>query len=289
MNVLLPDRVLMCQHAFHEDETGRPELRGTDTLALEVRRRLDARVGAHIDAGVAKHLRQRHRDADERTCAAALQRRIGGERQLRYVELLLLQHARERLARPHHLDVEIDAFGLDAAVDQRAGAVVIPAGKCELEICAFTCACSSVFRCESGHRFAGKCYLPFTSIRTISGGMFQRTGTLLVPSPLVTYRCRPAFDDQPIGPLERRAARIVQRPDERKTDLSAMGMARQHQMRTIGQMREPVWIVGEHDGGPLPRQSSQQRLGSAPGSVWRRARRQDRTPCPRIAKRASRP
>ena len=103
-------------------------------LPLQVLRRLDAGAFAHIDAGVAEDFRQRDRHRHERALPAALERRIGRKRQLGDVELLPVQHALEGLARAKNLDVEIDALGLHPAVDQRAGAVVVPAGERELEV-----------------------------------------------------------------------------------------------------------------------------------------------------------
>ena len=125
MHVLGLDAVVVLQHAAHEHEPGRAPLRGADPLALQVLRRLDAGAGAHVDAGVAEDFRERHRHRHERALAAALERRVGGERELRDLELLVVQHALERLARAQDPDVEIDAFGFHPPVDQRAGAVVV--------------------------------------------------------------------------------------------------------------------------------------------------------------------
>src|SRR5215813_2107047 len=124
----------MLQKAAQETQPGRAVLRGADALALEVLRRIDARALAHIDAGVAEDLRERDRHRHERAIAARLQRRVGRERELGDLELLFVQHALEALARPQHLDIEIDAVGLHAPVHQRAGAVIVPAGERELEI-----------------------------------------------------------------------------------------------------------------------------------------------------------
>ena len=134
VHVLGSHAVVVLQHAAHEHEPGRAPLRGADPPALEVLRRLDAGVGADIDAGVAEDLRERHRHRHERALAAALERRVGGERELRDLELLVVQHALERLARAQDPDVEIDAFGFHPTVDQRAGAIVVPAGERELEV-----------------------------------------------------------------------------------------------------------------------------------------------------------
>src|SRR5689334_4902304 len=49
------------------------------------------------------------------------------------MEFAIVQHPLERLPRPQHLDVELDAFRLDPPVDQRPGAVIIPACERQLE------------------------------------------------------------------------------------------------------------------------------------------------------------
>src|SRR5215467_6509735 len=129
VDVVRRNAVVVRQHAFHEHEPARAVLGCADALALEILRDADAGARPHIDAVVAKNLRQGDRDRDERTVALALEADVGGERHLRDVELAFLQHARERLARAHHLDVEIDAGRLDAAVHQRTAAVIVPAGE----------------------------------------------------------------------------------------------------------------------------------------------------------------
>src|SRR5262249_10226865 len=131
VHVLGFDAVVMLQEAAHEAEPGRAVLRGADALALELLRRGDARTFAHIEAGVAEALCDRDGTRHERTVAARLQRRVGGKRQLGNLKLLVIKHALEALARAQHLDVEIDAIWLDAAVHQRTGAVVVPAGERE--------------------------------------------------------------------------------------------------------------------------------------------------------------
>src|SRR5438105_4458924 len=58
------DAILLLQHAAHPDVGGHLVLRHADGPALEVGRRLDAAVGADVDAGVAEQPRHkgRHRD-----------------------------------------------------------------------------------------------------------------------------------------------------------------------------------------------------------------------------------
>src|SRR5262245_66237001 len=76
--------------------------------------------------------RDRHRH--EWALAAAFERCVGGERKLGDLELLFVEHALEGLARTQNLDIEVDALRLHAPVDQRTGAIVVPAGERELEI-----------------------------------------------------------------------------------------------------------------------------------------------------------
>src|SRR5882672_5977122 len=110
MHVLSLDAEVMLQEPAHEAEAGRAPLRGADAFALEVLRRLDAGAGPNVDAGVAEDFRERDRHRHERAAAACLERRVGGERKLRELELLVVEHALEALARAEHLNVEIDAL-----------------------------------------------------------------------------------------------------------------------------------------------------------------------------------
>jgi hypothetical protein len=78
---------------------------------------------------MAENFRQRDRHGNERTSAAAFERRVGSKRELADVEFLVVQHALERQARAQNLDVEVDALRLDPPIDQRPRAIVIPAGE----------------------------------------------------------------------------------------------------------------------------------------------------------------
>src|SRR5262245_65795026 len=83
---------------------------------------------------MAKDFRKRHGNRDKRAAAAPLERRIGRERQLGDLEFAVVQHTLKRVARAQHLDVEVDALGLDPPVHERAGAVIVPAREREAEI-----------------------------------------------------------------------------------------------------------------------------------------------------------
>src|SRR5262249_34069771 len=100
---------------------------------LELLGALDGRVGADIEPRVAKHPRGKHRDRGEARVALRAQDRVGRQRHFRRVELAVIEHAPEGLARPQRDEGEIDAFRLDPAVDQRLGAVVAPARDGELD------------------------------------------------------------------------------------------------------------------------------------------------------------
>src|SRR5580704_14438048 len=82
---------------------------------------------------MAKHPRRKYRNGDEPRVALRAQDRIGRQRHFRAVELFVIEHAPERLARPQRNECQIDAFGLDPAIDQRLGAVVTAAGHGEFQ------------------------------------------------------------------------------------------------------------------------------------------------------------
>src|SRR5712692_7949433 len=134
MDVVGSDAVVVLQHALDEDEPGRAVLRGADALALEVLRRADVGARPHVHGVMPEDLRQRDGDRHKRALALALEAHIRRERHFRDVEFLRLQHAGERLARPHHLDVEVDAVRLHAPVHEWAGTIVVPAGEREWKI-----------------------------------------------------------------------------------------------------------------------------------------------------------
>src|SRR5215813_1213621 len=134
MHVLGFHTKVVLQEASHEAEPGRAPLRGADALALEVAGFLDAGIAAHIDAGMAKNLGERDRHRHEWAVAARFERGVGGQRELRDLKLLTVEHALEALAGAQNLDVELDPRRLDAAVHQRTGAVIIPTGKRKLEV-----------------------------------------------------------------------------------------------------------------------------------------------------------
>jgi len=82
---------------------------------------------------MAEDLRQRYGHRYEPADAAPFEAYIRAKRQLRNLELYVLQHPGKDLAWAHDLDLQIDAFGLDTAVDKRTGAVVVPAREGKFE------------------------------------------------------------------------------------------------------------------------------------------------------------
>jgi hypothetical protein len=68
---------------------------------------------------------------DKTPVAVGAQDVVRRERHLRGVELFVVQHAPEGLARAQRQETELDAFDRDAAVDQGLGAVVAAARQSE--------------------------------------------------------------------------------------------------------------------------------------------------------------
>src|SRR5262249_37190238 len=59
---------------------------------------------------------------------------IGRERHFRYVELPMVEHAPESLARAQREECQVYAFGLHPSVDQRLGAIITATGEGQLEL-----------------------------------------------------------------------------------------------------------------------------------------------------------
>src|SRR5262249_31061728 len=126
-----------------------------DVFPFQLVWRPEACAAAHVGAGMPKDFGECDRHRHERAFAAAFERRVGGKREFGYVELFFVQHALERLARPQDLDVEVNALGLHAPVDQRPRAVVVPTGERELEVghrVTYELAASGRRKCISGER-----------------------------------------------------------------------------------------------------------------------------------------
>ena len=126
--------IFVLDHALHEHGRRRAPLRGADAFSPQVLRLFDAGARADVDARMTEDLRHGNRQRAKAGVATAQKAGVGGQRQFRSVELLVFQHARKHHARPQHLDLEVYAMGPDAPVDERAGAVIVPAREGELEI-----------------------------------------------------------------------------------------------------------------------------------------------------------
>ena len=126
------DTVLLFEHPADPHCGGHVVLRHAHTLADQIARLLDAGVSPNEDRRVAEAERRKDRNGDE-GLAAASQHGVGGERELRDVELAEPGHAIEHLLRGERHDVELDAVGLDLARPDRAGPVVVAARQREVE------------------------------------------------------------------------------------------------------------------------------------------------------------
>ena len=109
--------------------------RHADALALEILRRLDARLAVDGDEAVAKRARGKDRDGDERALLVGEALDEFRARKLGDVELLAARHPVED--RPRLIDgdeIEIDAVDLDLAGVERLHAVVEPARERKLQL-----------------------------------------------------------------------------------------------------------------------------------------------------------
>src|SRR5689334_8106298 len=125
--------VLVLQDAADPHRCGHLVLGVADLAAHEVLRLLDLRLRVHVDARVAEEARREHRDRDEMPLVLEERDRVRRQRHLRHVELAVPQHAKEGLLDGHVEVREVDAVGLDAALEQAARAVVVPATEGEPE------------------------------------------------------------------------------------------------------------------------------------------------------------
>src|SRR5262249_57768975 len=103
--------VLVLQQAGNEDEAGRAPLRRADAFAPQILRRVDAGAGAHVNAGMTEDFGECDRHRHEWGFTAAFERRVGGERKLGDLELLVVQHALAGLAPTPNRVVAVDARG----------------------------------------------------------------------------------------------------------------------------------------------------------------------------------
>src|SRR6185312_11578124 len=101
----------------------------------EIARRLDALSGIHENSGVAKEAIWEDRDGNEGRIHQFKAAQIIGDTKLRDVELPAAQHSFHDLADIARApQLEVDAGRLDPTIEQRARAIVVPTGKCELQV-----------------------------------------------------------------------------------------------------------------------------------------------------------
>jgi len=157
MDVGRLDAVFVLQDAAHPYDGGDLVFRKADGLADEVPRRLDAAVGADIDAGMAEDARDESGYADVRGFAGIGDSQIGAEGELADVELLVAEGAEKHLLGLERDVGDVAALHRHAAVLQRAGAVIIAAGDGDRDL--------------NGHRLFLSCSICMWARKNTSGWM----------------------------------------------------------------------------------------------------------------------
>ena len=125
--------VFVAQDAANPNRRGHLIFGAADALADQILRLANSAVRVDVDAGMPEHARGKDRDRDERRVFAEERERVRRQRHLRHVELAMPQHAKEGFFHRQVQIVQIDAVDGDAAFEQRARSIVIPAGQRELE------------------------------------------------------------------------------------------------------------------------------------------------------------
>ena len=125
--------MVVCQDAANPHAGGQLILGRSHSPAGEILRSAYSAGGVHIDGGVSEHARGKDRDRDERWIGREERHYVRGEGHLGGVELPMPQHAEERLLDRQVQIPQVDAVGLDAALGQRPGPVVVPAPERQAE------------------------------------------------------------------------------------------------------------------------------------------------------------
>src|SRR5262249_6314533 len=127
MDLCRLDAIFVLHHAAHPDH-GRDLIFGhADALAAQILGLLDARVGADVHARMTEDARDERRNGDVGRGAGRYRAQVARERELRDVELVKLEGAVEGLLRVERQVGDGAAVDLDAAIPDRARAVVIAA------------------------------------------------------------------------------------------------------------------------------------------------------------------
>src|SRR5712691_5085394 len=121
------DAVFVLHHPPHPDHGGDLILGQADAFALEIRRGPDARVGADVDAGMAKNAGYEGGNADVGAGAGGDRPDVAGERELRDVEFLEAERAVENLLRIKRQIGDRAAFHLDTTIQDGSRAVIVSA------------------------------------------------------------------------------------------------------------------------------------------------------------------
>ena len=105
-----------------------------DLFADQIFGLADAAVAIHENAGMAKGAGRKNGNGYERRVIGKKGHHVGGKRHFRGVEFAVAQHAEEGFLDRESQIVEVDAVDGDAAVDERAGAIIVPAGESEWDV-----------------------------------------------------------------------------------------------------------------------------------------------------------
>ena len=125
VHVLGLDAVFVGEHAAYPDVGGDLVFGQAYGLALEVGRRLDAAVGADVDARVAEQARHKGRHADVGVLAAGGHQRVAGHRDFRHVKFVELEGAVKSLLGFYRHGGHFTALYRRAAVKERAATIVV--------------------------------------------------------------------------------------------------------------------------------------------------------------------
>ena len=125
---------LVLQDAARPDRPGLLIFRHADALAPQIRRRGDAGVGAHDDAGVEELAHGEDRERNPAGVAARARDDERGHRHLGNIELGKAQLPPEHLGGMNHGRDKLDALRGDRSLDQRPRALVVGERNAQLDL-----------------------------------------------------------------------------------------------------------------------------------------------------------